>query len=147
MEFKELKEKVLKEFDFLGHKKTKLKFSCFDAYDAKIMCYILKEKDGSKHEITIIGEDICYFNKMTISRLLEKPVDFFMHRYFPKGREVMNLVIYRHNDEEETINNPYLVEWIKENYPSMIENGADSLIELDYYDFDNFANWLVYKLK
>ena len=39
------------------------------------------------------------------------------------------------------INNKYLIKWIKENYPMMDFNDVD-LSELNYYDFDKFANWI-----
>lgn len=44
------------------------------------------------------------------------------------------------------IENKYLIEWLKETYPSMLECGDDCLCELDYYDMDKFAEWLVKKL-
>lgn len=44
------------------------------------------------------------------------------------------------------IENKYLIEWVKANYP-MMEIGSDSdLAELDYTDFEKFAEWLVKKL-
>jgi hypothetical protein len=47
---------------------------------------------------------------------------------------------------EETIKNKYLIEWINENYPTMIEGGNSTLIEFDYYDADKFANWIEKKM-
>jgi hypothetical protein len=40
----------------------------------------------------------------------------------------------------ETIQNKYLIDWINENYPTMIEGGDSTIIEFDYYDVDKFAN-------
>jgi len=40
------------------------------------------------------------------------------------------------------IKNEYLKEWINENYPSMLEEGVNNLIELDFYDMDKFADWM-----
>lgn len=44
------------------------------------------------------------------------------------------------------IENKYLIEWVKENYPMMEINSDSELSELDYTDFDKFAKWLVKKL-
>ena len=44
------------------------------------------------------------------------------------------------------IENKYLIEWVKETYPTMYESGEDGLCELDFYDMDKFAEWLVKKL-
>lgn len=49
--------------------------------------------------------------------------------------------------QEETVINKYLIEWINENYPTMIEGGNDTLIEFDYYDADKFANYMQNKIK
>ncbi len=50
------------------------------------------------------------------------------------------IIVYIEKLEEETIENKYLIDWINENYPTMIEGGNSTLIEFDYYDADKFAN-------
>ena len=44
--------------------------------------------------------------------------------------------------EEETIKNQYLIDWINDNYPIMIDCGNSCLIEFDYYDADKFAFYI-----
>lgn len=44
------------------------------------------------------------------------------------------------------IKNECLKEWINENYPSMLEEGVNNLIELDFYDMDKFADWMQEKV-
>jgi hypothetical protein len=43
------------------------------------------------------------------------------------------------------IENKYLREWLDETYP-MMKYFEDNLIELDFYDMDKFADWMVKKL-
>jgi hypothetical protein len=57
------------------------------------------------------------------------------------------IIVYLEKLEEETVKNKYLIEWINENYPTMIEGGNSTLIEFDYYDADKFANWMQEKFK
>ena len=45
------------------------------------------------------------------------------------------------------IQNELLKQWINETYPLMLEKGLSSLMELDLYDMNEFADWMQEKLK
>ena len=44
------------------------------------------------------------------------------------------------------VENKYLIEWINKNYPMIKITSDIDLCELDYIDFEKFADWLVKKL-
>lgn len=75
---------------------------------------------------------------IAVDEILESIDNFEIQDFYKEVKQ--EIIVYIEKLQEETIENKYLIEWINENYPTMIEGGNSTLIEFDYYDADKFAN-------